>query len=258
MAPKRPAQPAASRGSLSARQWQDLRQAARLARSEGVSLTWRRDGSILIMPAPQVSNKAGNRQRGQQMEQQMAHDPQPMDTQPTETVDSPRPQSKKQQRDAERLQKWKAKQPASQWTARWLLLAKPLLWQVRRTHLDSTFTAWMRSRLEARRKLRSLLWQEWTRPHIPPPSHIGPPGSRLRARSQGLLVLGLRSCRDEYILKRARAFAPHCSGGSREISGWLRQYAAMADSMASSGAATPVSKVRSRMPRGGRGGRSSG
>ena len=75
------------------------------------------------MPAPQVSNKAGNRQRGQQMEQQMAHDPQPMDTQPTETVDSPWPQSKKQQRDAERLQKWKAKQPASQLTARWQLLS---------------------------------------------------------------------------------------------------------------------------------------
>ena len=79
------------------------------------------------------------------MEQHTTHDPQPMDTQPTESVDSPRPQSKKQQRDAERLQKWKAKQPASQLTARWLLLSKPLLGQVRRTYLDSTFTAWMRS-----------------------------------------------------------------------------------------------------------------
>jgi len=254
--PQRPAQPAASRGSLSARQWSDLRQAARLARSEGVSLTWRRDGSILIAPAPQVSHGAGNRQRGQRMEQQTAPQLQPMDTQPMETVGSPRPQSKKKQRDAARLQQWKAK-AVSQQMARWLLLTKPLLWRARRTHLDATFTAWMRTRL-AQQKLRSLLWQEWTRPHIPPPTHIGPPGSRLRARSQGLLVLGPRSCRDEYILKRARAFALHCSGGSREISGWLRHRAARADSMASPGAATPVSKVRSRMPRGGRGGRGSG
>ena len=67
MAPKHPAQ--ATRGNLSARQWQDLRQAARLARSEGVSITWRRDGSMLISPPKPLtdsSNTAGNRQRGQE------------------------------------------------------------------------------------------------------------------------------------------------------------------------------------------------
>lgn len=258
MAPtQRPARATATRGSLSDRQWKDLRQAARLVRSEGVSLTWRRDGSILITPAPQVSNNAGSRQRGQQMEQHTTHDPQPMDTQPTESVDSPRPQSKKQQRDAERLQKWKAKQPASQSTARWLLLTHRLLWAARKVSCNAVWTAWMRHR-QVVHKLRSLLWREWTRPQIEPPAHIGPPGSRLRARCQGLLMLGQRSLRDEYILVRARAFARHCSGGSRHVSGWLRQRAVMADPTASPGAATPASKVRTRMPRGGRGGRGSG
>ena len=66
-APTRPAR--TTRGNLSARQWADLRQAARLARSEGVSLTWRPDGSILIMPPKPLNDSnhpAGNRQRGQQ------------------------------------------------------------------------------------------------------------------------------------------------------------------------------------------------
>ena len=43
----------------------DIRQAARLARSEGVQVTWRRDGSILIAPAPRhaamlATSKAGD------------------------------------------------------------------------------------------------------------------------------------------------------------------------------------------------------
>ena len=247
----------ATRGSLSARQWQDLRQAARLARSEGVSITWRRDGSILITPASQVSNNAGSQRCEQQRKQQAVPDSQPKDTQSMETVDSPRPQSKKQQRDAARLQEWKAKQAVSQSTAHWQLLTSRLLWTVRKATCNSAWTAWMRHR-QAVHKLRGLLWREWTRPHIAPPAHIGPPGSRLRARCQGLMVLGQRSLRDDYILERARAFTRYCSGGSREISGWLRQRAAMVDSMASPGAATPVPKVRNRMSRGGRGGRSSG
>ena len=262
MAPKHSAQPTGTRGSLSARQWSDLRQAARLARSESVSITWRRDGSILISPLTDCSKTAGNRQHEHGTESRTARDasePQSMasdDCAPAKTA------SKKQQRDADRLQKWQAKQSAPQPTARWLLLTKRLLWTSRKASCDGVWTAWMRaraSRLEARRKLRSVLWREWTRPHIAPPAHIGPPGSRLRARCQGLLVLGLRSCRDEYILGRARALTRHCSGGSREIGGWLHRHAdAMVDHVASPGLAgltTPVPKARSRSTRGGRGGR---
>ena len=249
----------ASRGSLSDRQWHDLRQAARLARSESVSITWRRDGSILITPAPQVSNIAGNRQRGQRMEQKATHDSQQKE-QPMATDGPPsKRELKKQQHDAGRLQKWLAKQPAmSQSTARWQLLSQRLLWTARKATCNAVWTAWMRLQ-SARQKIRRAVWREWTRPHIDPPAHIGPTGSRLRARCQGLLVLGQQSLRDAYILKRARAFTRHCSGGSRSVSGWLRQHTdAMVDSTASPGAGTPVPKVRNRMSRGGRGGRSSG
>jgi hypothetical protein len=267
MAPNQhPARTTATRGSLSARQWQDLRQAARLARSEGVSFTWHRDGSILISPAPQVSNHAGNRQRGQQVERPAAPDPQPMDTQPMETVDSPRQQSKKQQRDAERLQKWRAKQPASQSAARWSLLTKPLLWRVRRTHLDATFTAWMRTRLEARRMLRSVLWREWTRPQIePPPLTVLSPASGIRVIPTGLQILGARSLRDEYILKRSRALLHRVfdgTGPTRAIWWWLSRRDLARDSTPTLGArspgaaglTTPVSARNRKKPRG-RGGR---
>eukprot|EP00966_Prymnesium_polylepis_P027641 639131-Prymnesium_polylepis.1 len=54
-----PARPTATRGSLSARHWQALRQAARLARSEGVTVTWRRDGTIILAPLKDSPSTAG-------------------------------------------------------------------------------------------------------------------------------------------------------------------------------------------------------
>ena len=258
MAPKRPAQPrAASRGSLSARQWQDLRQAARLARSEGVTVTWRRDGTVLISPHTPSAN-AGIRQ---QQKERAAPDAQPVDMQPMDTVGSPRQPSKiKQTRDAERAEADRALR-ASPFMARWKLLITRQLWTTRKATCDAVWTAWMRRR-QVVRKLRSLLWREWTRRHIEPSAHIGPSGSRLRARYQGLMVLGLRSCRDDFILGRARAFAKYCSGSSRLVSGWLRQHADMADhhelSPRAAGLTTPVPKARTRKTHGGRGGRGSG
>ena len=236
---------------MSARQWQDLRQAARLSRSEGVRLEWRRDGSITISPLTPGSANAGNRQR--QSQEQATRDRQSPERQPMDTVDSPRQPSKKQLRDAKRAEADRALR-ASPFIARWKLLTQRLVWRANRLLLDSTFTRWMLLQ-SARQKIRRAVWREWTRRHIEPPTHIGPPGSRLRAKSQGLLVLGLRSCRDDYILGRARAFARHCSGGSRPVTGWLRSRAGLADPTMSPGAGTPVPKTRSRMVRGGRGGR---
>ena len=66
------------------------------------------------------------------------------------------------------------------------------------------------ARLEARRKVRNVLWREWTRPQIEPPplTPISPETARMgmRAIPSGLhlQILGARSLRDEYILKRAR------------------------------------------------------
>ena len=85
------------------------------------------------------------------------------------------------------------------------------------------------ARLEARRKVRDVLWREWTRPQIePPPLPTVSPGSPMRVIATGLQVIGARSMRDEYILKRARALMHHPqvrgfrhSGMSKALYAWL-------------------------------------
>jgi len=220
MPPSHPARSAATRSSLSARQWQDLRQAARLARSEGVSITWRRDGSILIspQPLPDISAQAGNRQRAQEEKQETARDaaaPQPMETDGGRSKTA----SKKQQRDARRLQEYQeSKQHLSQLTARWRLLTQRLLWTARKESCNAVWTAWMRSRTsEARlavlRQLRGLLWRAWTRPQFEPPLTSPLPKGATRIPT-GLQMLGARSLRDDYVLARVRAFTQHPSMAS--------------------------------------------
>ena len=226
-APKR-SSPAAK---PSDRYYQDLRQLARLARSESVVIDRRRDGGITITPFYSLNdstNKAGNRQRGQETARKKTLDaavPQPIDTvdcEPEKTV------SKKQQRDARRLQEFqeakRAPQPKS--TARWLLLAQRQLWAARKATCNAVWTAWARSRtpearLATRRKLRGLLWRAWTRPCIEPPVLASPYGSR----THGLQVLGPRSMRDEYILKRARALCSRhggrADGMSKALWAWM-------------------------------------
>ncbi len=85
MAPKHHARAAATRGSSSAHRWQDLRQYARLARSEGVSVEQRPDGGILITPLPLTdsTNAAGKPQQGHGRKKGKTLDvsePEPMDT----------------------------------------------------------------------------------------------------------------------------------------------------------------------------------
>lgn len=230
MAPKKhPAQ--ATRGNLSARQWQDLRQAARLARSEGVSITWRRDGSLLISPPQSLKDSttaAGNPRRVHEAKRETTHDdvdaPQPSDT------DGKRARSsKKQQRDAQRAAK---RRTALQSEARWQLLTQRLLWTARKETCNAVWTGWMRARspeaveakLAARRKLRDLLlpwlWHEWTRPRIEPP----PLNALSDLAPTGLQVLGPRSLRDEFIRARARALCNHLSGpidDSKALWAWL-------------------------------------
>jgi len=235
--PRLPAQPTATRGSLSARQWQDLRQAARLARSEGVTVTWRRDGSITFAPLNDSPNARGNPQHKGEKSKETTHDSGA--TQSMDTVDNGRAEklSKKQQRDANRAVEHRARMasPAMVCTmatmARWKLLVQRQLWWDRKDTVNNFWTSYRRSleeaRLEARRKLRGLLWREWTRPLIePPPSPRILPGCT--AISTGLQVLGMRSLRDEYIRARVRAFIYHpsirshrASGTSKALWAWL-------------------------------------
>lgn len=262
----------ASRGSLSDRQWKDLRQAARLARSESVSITWRRDGSILInplLPSKDSTQTAGNRQRGHGRREETTHDVSAT-LQPMDTAGSERTSSKKQQRDAARAEANRALKASPQ-MARWQLLTRRLLWTARKSTCNTVWTAWMRSRtpearLETRRKLRGLLWREWTRPQIePPPSPSLPPGCR--ALPAGLQVLGARSLRDEYILTRARAFTHHpsirshrASGLSKALWSWLGFQREMdfdrthkaARSPETAGLTTPTSARNRKKTRGGK------
>ena len=176
----------------------------------------RRDGSVHISPQAPLKDSthtAGNRRCGNERREETTRDagahPQPMDT-----TGSERTSSKKQQRDAKRAEANRALMASPQ-LARWQLLAQRLLWTARKVACSTVWTAWMRSRtpearLEARRRVRNVLWCEWTRPHIEPPpvTVLSPEATRMGMRvgpPSGLQILGARSLRDEYILKRARA-----------------------------------------------------
>ena len=268
MAPKHHARPAATRGPSSARLWQDLRQYARLARSEGVSVERRPDGGILITPLPLTdsTNAAGKPQQGHGKKKGKtldASEPEPMDTRGSTQ------QSKKQQRDEQRAKDDQALR-ASPFIARWKLLTQRLTQNARQATLDSTHAAWKRSRtpeaqLEARRKWRALLWREWTRPRFVPPPMPALPAGCVRIPT-GVQVLGARSLRDEYLLSRARALSRAADiSVSYDIAGWLRQpglrlapsnrTAGAKTSQGAAGLLTPVSsRNRKKKSRGGSGG----
>lgn len=177
--------------------------------------------------------------------------------------------SKKQQRDADRAKDHRALK-ASPITARWKLLVQRTLWAARKASCDAVWTAWMRTRVEARlevqRKLRNLLWREWTRPQIePPPLSRAPKGCV--SIPTGLQILGARSLRDEHILARARAFTQHpsvrslrSSGLSKALFAWLGFRRAMdfdhthtaARSREVAGLITPTSDRSRKKTRGGK------
>ena len=177
MAPSSSAQqPASKRGSLSARQWQDLRQAARLACSEKVTLVVH---GVKISPDHQhAGNSRADRdgahdtgqvqQRQQQRQQPQQPPPQSVDTAgapATEVSDSMEIEhvTKRQQREARR----RAEHVPRRCVNRWLTFTQKALWTARRQHLDAVFTAHMRTRLRpernAQHKLHDLLTRACTR-----------------------------------------------------------------------------------------------
>jgi len=136
-----------------------------------------------------------------------------------ETVGGESAKSKKQQRDARRLHTWwqSKREHARPSEARWLLLTQRLLTAARKEACDAVRSALARSRITpearqaARRKLRDVLWREWTRRQFDPPP-LTPPFPGRTVFPTGLQVLGARSLRDEYILARVRNFHNHSSG----------------------------------------------
>ena len=136
--------------SLSARQWQEIRQAARLARSEGVEVT--RYG-FTIRPAPDPNMRARASQPSAPHE----------DARTTSTPSKKQPSP----RDVRRAQDFQAR---TRTTQRWLPLIRRLLRADRRKIRDDVWTGWMRARmsprLDAQRKLQNLLWRAWTMPQF--------------------------------------------------------------------------------------------
>jgi hypothetical protein len=177
---------ARSGGSLSARQWQDIRQAARLARSEGVTLAMhgvRISGGGLPAAAEQQQTARRRPLPG------TGDGAQPMDLEGGATPTATRSTSK-QLRDARKLEEFLERKRAE----RWLRFVQPLLKTDRWKHQQSVWTTWMRSRpspkRDARRKLRDVFWRAWTR--------------REHGSSTDDPVLGQTSWRDEYIRAKAR------------------------------------------------------
>jgi len=106
-------------GCLSARQWSDIRQAARLVKSDGVRMTVH---GVLL--APDSTSSAGKPQKGtREPKQNPANAPdEGKDCATMDTVDDRPALSKKQQRDAQRLADYREKQRVAPVFARWALL----------------------------------------------------------------------------------------------------------------------------------------
>lgn len=149
--------PAANRGGLSARQFADIRQAARIARSERV---------VLVMHGVKVSRDDRGAGRQQNLDQtqrvQDAGDAEPMDTDGNaDAVTASK--KKKDERSALR----RAQHVPRRCAERWATFVARAMWAARRQRLDATFTAHMRSRMspqrDAHRKLHRLGWRAWAR-----------------------------------------------------------------------------------------------
>ena len=175
----------------------DLRQLARLARSEGVSLTLHGVRVDPLKGAPK-----GSETKGGTAGKDKAPKADSQGRESMETSDS-RPQvSKRSQRSTQRLQDFqKEKQREAVCAARWQPIIQLVTRQIRAKHTADVWTAWMRSRC-ARAKLRRILWKAWTTPN--------PAIGSSRAAMPWVRAptcLATLSLRDAYILRRVRAFA---------------------------------------------------
>jgi hypothetical protein len=219
---------AAKRGTMSKQHWEDIRQAARLARTEGVMLTIHgvkvdplkaartQDSAKELEP----SHKLGKKGQAPKADK----DAQPMDTTGDDSL------SKKQQRSKQRLSDFREAKRADERVGRWLLMTRLICRQIRAKLLADTWTAWMRAkcaRAKLRSTLRPIMWREWTRPSEQVTAALlSGEGPRPISTFNGKPTIGLCSPRDAYILRRARALAHHAPRAriSRSVRiGWLHQ-----------------------------------
>ena len=220
---------AVRRGTMSKQHWEDLRQAARLARTESVTLTMH---GVKIDPLKtaktqenakeleEPSHKLGKKGQASKADKESL----PMDTSGNDSM------SKKQQRSKQRLADFQEAKRAEKCVARWLLMIRLIRRQIRAKQLADTWTAWMRAkgaRAKLRSTLRSIVWREWTRPSEQVTAALlSGEGSRPISKFNGKPTIGPCSPRDAYILRRARALAHHVPRAGMSKSpqiGWLRR-----------------------------------
>ena len=211
MPPRRPSGQAAAarpqRSTLSARQWQDIRQASRLARSEGVVIevhgfrcspaedTTRTaacrppaGGTAVEREPPDAAPSAsGEEQNGE-----------PMDTDVSPNAPTPQTpkQLKKLERDALRARTNRARKCIHGW--------HKFAHNLKYRHVVSPAWTALQRACVARRRIRDALWRAWT--------------WRYAKDAEGDGVLGLISRRDAYVFNRAENFC-HQSLGRLP---WLR------------------------------------
>ena len=110
-----------------------------------------------------------------------------------------------QQRSAQRLADYNEAKRAAACGTRWQPIVQTVLSRSRAKQRADVWTSWMRSKMEARAKLRNLFLREWRRPHLEykVPKPIPPGWQRLPTAHDLLSPL---SYRDRHILNRAKNF----------------------------------------------------
>ena len=199
--------PTAKRGRASERTWADVRQAARVAREEGVLLRVHRRGCVDVIgvlkqhtktPRPVVHKV--------QRKPVEAAEPKLPSTAADDT--SPPSLSKRKQRSAERLQDYQEKKRAAMLLKQQCAIARRLGGLMWRTNIRSEEVV---RRAKLRVKLRSLLWRAW---------------ARYRPIFGGV-VLGYTSLREQHVYKRAAklyaaAFSLDPGKSGRPLAAWFR------------------------------------
>ena len=153
---------AVKHGYIGARQWADIRKAHRFAK---------KDGATFIVHGVTVIGGTADKENHVQPFKSSTEMPArgTRSSQPTEAVGSARDVSKKQQRNAQRLEEYQAMRVG----LRWLPLAQCLLRRSRAIVRDTVWTGRMREKLAIREKTRALIMRAWT--HAQQHAHVRPP-----------------------------------------------------------------------------------
>ena len=198
---EQPKAAAAKRGCLTARHsWQDLRQATRLARSEGVTLIVH---GVTVSPhckenlqcSDNMTETTGLDERGQQQTEAVGRTCEHS----SKRQHDQQQQTKQQREDQRSLLRLRAFQQAVACGARWLPLMQKLLRRNRATSRDNVWTSHMRRTLALRDKMRDFLGRvlcaasshnnTWTQVQKSPASPSGALGEgMLRQLAQRLRV----------------------------------------------------------------------